>query len=133
MKAADSETVKSGATLPAPPEDKAIALSLLPASQVSLPVKLTSTPKPEDAESFSGFVSFEQMPAGHYQISLSSHGWIDVIQNGKPLEATGHTGSKDCADIRKSVRFEIEAGTFSLQVNGVRKDTIKIAVRPAAD
>jgi len=133
LRADDSEKVPSGAALAAPPTDKAIALALLPASKVTFVIKPTSTPKPEDAEAFGGVVTFGAPTAGHYQITLSAHGWIDVIQNGVPLEATGHTGSADCDGIRKSVRFEIGAGPYSLQVSGLKKDSLKIAIRPAAD
>jgi hypothetical protein len=134
MKAPDSQPAASGATLPQPPADKAVALALLPASQVSFPVKPTSTPKPEDAQSYAGIVTFEGFATpDHYQVTLSAHAWIDVVQKGAPLEATGHTGSKECDGIRKSVRFEIDAGPFSVQISGSLKDTIKIAIRPAAD
>jgi hypothetical protein len=120
--------------LAAPPTDKAIELALKPAAEVSFPAKPTSTPKPEDKDAFGGVVTFEGAPEpAHYQITLSTHGWIDVVQNGTPLEATGHTGSKDCDGLRKSVRFEVAPGPFSIQVSGVRKDSIRIAVRPAAD
>src|SRR5262245_48604240 len=91
MKAEDSEKASPGATLPAPPE-KAIALGLQPASEVKFVVTPTSTPKPEDATSFGGVVNFEKMPsAGQVQITISTHAWIDVVQNGATLEATGHT------------------------------------------
>lgn len=133
MKAADSEKIASGATLAALPQDKAIELALLPAAQVSFPATPTSTPKPEDAEAFGGVVSIEKPEAGHYQITLSGPGWIDVVQNGAPLEATGHTGSKDCDGIRKSVRFEVGEGPVAIQVSGVPKESIRIAVRPAVD
>lgn len=134
MKGADSEKVVSGITLPAPPKGKAIELSLLPASQVSFAAKPTSTQKPEDKETFGGIVSFDGTPAAvHYQVTLSGNGWIDVVQNGASLEATGHTGSKDCDGIRKSVRFEVGPGPFALQVSGVHKESIRIAIRPAAD
>ena len=83
---------------------------------------------------FGGIVSFDKLPeAGHYQITLSGHGWIDVVQNGKPLEATAHTGAIECEWIRKSVRFEIGAGPFSVQVNGLDKDTVRFTLTPAAD
>ncbi|HEX2842845.1 hypothetical protein [Hyphomicrobium sp.] len=134
MKASDSEATASGATLPKPPTDKAIALKLLPASQVSLSAKPTSTPQPDDAEKFAGVVTFEAPTApGHYQVTISTHAWIDVVQNGVPLETTGHTGAKNCDSIRKSVRFEIGSGPFSIQINSAPTDTIKIAIRPAAD
>lgn len=134
MTAADSTAVASGATLPVPPVDKAITLALVPAAQVAFPAAPTSTPKPEDADTLGGVVHFDGFPeAGHYQVTLSGPGWIDVVQNSAALEATAHTGSKECADIRKSVRFEIAPGPFAIQVAGVRAREVKIAVRPAAD
>lgn len=129
----DAIAVGSGDTLPAPASDKAIALALKPAPEVQLPSKPTSTPKADDASKFAGFVSFTKVEKGHYQVSMSGPGWIDVIQNGAPLEATGHTGSPECQDVRKSVRFEITEGPLTIQVHGVPKDSLKIAIRPAAD
>ena len=134
MKSADSEKVASGTTLAAPPKDKAIEIALRPAGEVSFPARPTSTQKPEDKDAFAGVVSFEgNAEPIHYQVTLSANGWIDVVQNGAPLDATGHTGSKDCDGLRKSVRFEVAPGPFAIQVNGVRATSIRIAVRPAAD
>ena len=59
---------------------------------------------------------------GVYQVTLSSVGWVDVVQNGAALPVTGHTGMKDCAAIRKSVRFEIGSGPFSVQLSGIPQD-----------
>jgi hypothetical protein len=133
MKAADSEQVASGATIAKVPADKAIALALSPVPEVKFPHQPMSTPKPEDAKAYGGFVTFESAEGGHMQVSLSTYGWIDVIQNGTPLESTGHSGSEGCDAIRKSVRFEIAPGPFSIQVSGVKANTIKFAIRPAAD
>lgn len=134
MKSPDSENVASGTTLAAPPKDKAIEIALKPVGDISFPTKPTSTPKPGDEDTFGGVVSFEgNAEPVHYQVTLSTNGWIDVVQNEASLEATGHTGSKDCDGLRKSVRFEVAPGPFSIQVSGVRKDSIRIVIRPAAD
>lgn len=133
IKPGDAVAATSGDTLPAPPSEKAIALALKPAPEVQLPAKPTSTPKADDASKFAGFVSFATVAKGHYQVTMSGPGWIDVIQNGAPLEATGHTGSPECKDVRKSVRFEMTEGPLVIQVHGVPKDTLKITIRPAAD
>lgn len=134
MRADAPEKVASGTRLASPPADKAIELALKPASEVKFAVTPTSTPKPEDATAFGGVVDFDGLSeAGPYQVTLSIHGWIDVVQDGKPLEAIGHTGADGCDAIRKSVRFEIGPGPFSIQVNGFRKGTVKFAIRPAAD
>ena len=131
--AADAEKAASGATLASLPGDKAIELTLKPAADVAFPVKPTRTPKAEDVKTFGGFVNIETAEAAHVQVTLSAHAWIDVAQNGKTLEATGHTGSHDCAAIRKSVRFETGSGPLSLQISGAKKETIRIAIRPASD
>ena len=133
MKATDSETVATGASLPAPPNDKAVALGLKPAAEVTLPATPTKTPKPGDDKTFAGVVTFENIPQGHYQVTLSAHAWIDVVQNGKALEATGHTGSSDCQFVRKSVRFEVADGPVAVQIYGSAATSMKFTIRPAAD
>lgn len=133
MKSGDSENVATGATLPAPPDGKAVSLSLKPAAEVALPATPTKTPKPGDDKTLAGVVTFENIPQGHYQVTLSAHAWIDVVQNGKALEATGHTGSSDCEFARKSVRFEIADGPVAVQIYGAQAATVKFAIRPATD
>lgn len=133
MDAANAEKVATGGTLASIPDARAIELALKPAADVTFPVAPTKTAKSGDAKTFSGFVSLEAKEAAHLQVSISDHAWIDVVQNGKALEATGHTGSHDCPQIRKSVRFEVGTGAFVLEISGAEKETIRIAVRPAAD
>jgi hypothetical protein len=133
MQAAGAEKVASGATLAALPDAGAIELALKPAADVTFPLTPTKTPKAGDAKTFSGFVGITDVEGAHVQVTISAHAWIDVIQNGKPLEATAHTGSENCPEIRKSVRFEVGSGPLILQISGSEKDVIRIAVRPAAD
>lgn len=133
FRSSDVIPLKSGDKFATPPDDKAISLRLRPAASVELPTPPTSTPKAEDAKRFAGFVSFENIPEGHYQVAISDHGWLDVVQDGKALESTGHTGSPKCSDLRKSVRFEMASGPFAVQIYGARGDTIRLAIRPAAD
>ncbi|WP_334149606.1 hypothetical protein [Hyphomicrobium sp.] len=133
MRAAEAEKAASGATLARLPDDKAVELALKPTSEVAFPAKPTRTPKAGDAKTFGGFVNVETAEAAHVQVTLSAHAWIDVVQNGKPLEATAHTGAMGCPVARKSVRFEVGAGPLTIQLSGADTETIRIAVRPAAD
>ncbi len=133
FRANDALPLKSGDTFATPPTDKAIRVQLRPSASVELPAPPTSTPKPDDAKRFAGVIHFEDIAEGHYQVAISTSGWVDVVQGGKALEATAHTGSPHCDELRKSVRFEIGAGPFAVQVYGVPSDTIRFAVRPAAD
>jgi len=134
MKAPDAEQADSGATIATLPAGKAIALALKPDSDVAFPVAPTRTPKTEDAAAaFGGVLTIGTVPEGHYQVTISTHAWIDVIQNGKALEATSHTGGQGCDAIRKSVRFELASGPVTFEISGAPKEAIRIAVRPAAD
>lgn len=131
--AAGAAQVATGASIKELPKDKAIELALKPAADVTLPAKPTGTPKADDKDAYAGFVVIEATEPAHIQVTLSSHAWIDAVQGGAPLEATGHTGSRDCPQIRKSVRFEAKSGPLTLQISSSKQNNIRIAVRPAAD
>ncbi|WP_245279894.1 hypothetical protein [Hyphomicrobium sp. 99] len=131
MKASDSQAVKSGAKLPTPPE-KALALSLEPMSAVSFPVAPTGKLKPE-GDVFGGFVNFDSPSSapGLYQVTLQTPGWVDVVQDGKSLKPTAHSGKSDCDGVRKTLRFNLDPGPFTIQFSNIKKDSIKFAIRQA--
>jgi hypothetical protein len=130
MKAAESEAAASGAKLASPPA-KAITLSLKPMSDVSFPVAPTSRHK-SHADAFGGIVDFDGVPeAGIYQVTLAKKGWVDVVQNGKAIRSAAHTGKKDCDGVRKSVRFEIGPGPFSIELSNFADPSAKFAIRRA--
>jgi hypothetical protein len=83
-------------------------------------------------DSSGGVISISNLPkAGSYQVTTSAEGWIDAVQNGKAVGAAAHTGRRDCADVRKSVRFDLQPGAVTLQLSGVDSKSIKVAVLPA--
>jgi len=131
MKASDSEALKSSAKLPSPPA-KAMTLSLEPMSAVTFPVAPTGRIKPQ-GDVYGGIVDFESPGSapGLFQVTLQSPGWIDVVQNGKPLKPTAHSGKSDCDGVRKTLRFNLEAGPFTVQFSNLKKDSIKFAIRQA--
>ena len=107
-------------------------LKLKPQASVTYPIAPSGKSKADAKEEFGGVLTFDGVAKpGVYQVTLSSRGWIDVVQGGAALSTVGHTGMKDCDAIRKSVRFEIGSGPFAVQLSGVPQDTIKIAVRAA--
>ena len=117
MKTSDNEAVTSGAKLSSPPA-KAIALTLEPMSEVSFPVAPTSRKKGNAGETFGGIVNFDRAAApGSYQVTIQTGGWVDVIQDGKALRPTAHSGKADCDDVRKSVRFNIDSGPFTIELS----------------
>jgi hypothetical protein len=105
-----------------------LALSKLDAAKLSLPPE--KAPK-EDAP-FAGLVTIAEIrEPGVYQVTLSDRGWIDMIKDGKYVPSAGNTMGRDCKGARKSVRFNLAAGTHTLQVSGVPAGTILVALRKA--
>lgn len=130
MRAPETDAAASGASLPAPPA-KAITLTLAPTPSVTFAVQPAKTKgKPE--ETFAALVNFAGTASpGLHQVSLSGSGWIEVIQNGKALPAVAYSGISDCESLHKSVRFDLAAGPFSVQLSDVSVASIKITIRKA--
>ena len=84
---------------------------------------------------FAGFASVKAAPkaapkAGLYTVSLSSGGWLDVVQDGHFLKPVAFSGATDCDGIRKTVKYELSASPFVRQVSGTRENAISIAILP---
>jgi len=131
MSAADADTVQSGATIAAAPA-KAVVLTLKPSKSETLPVMSGVKKQAVGGDSFSGWFKIGNIEkAGLYQVSLSRDGWIDVAQNGKLTDSTGFTGRRECAVLRKSVRYELATGETLIQIVGSPTETIKVTIKPA--
>ena len=114
----------SRATWPLP---FATMVTLLPFSEVKFPVAPERAPKSDNT--FAGFVE-APAPAqsGTYKITLSSEGWIDVAQNGERIKSITATGATGCDGVRKSVKFQLRAAPFTVQLSGVPANSIGIAI-----
>ena len=125
----EMQHVASGATLDLFP-DHGIALELQPHEAV--PYALPPGRPPKIANSSGGLVVISSVPkAGSYQVTASAEAWIDIIQDGKALSSIAHSGRRDCPDVRKSVRFDLQSGAVTIQVSGVGSKLIKLAILPA--
>ena len=72
--------------------------------------------------------------------SLQVRGWVvvggnrhvdlvvDVVQDGRRLKSLTATGATGCAGVRKSVKFELAATPFTMQLSGVQANSIGIAI-----
>ena len=128
LTAPDRTKLATGGELAALPAG-GVTLALVAPADAGLPTPPERAPK---EGTFAGFVSVKAPPqAGLYSISLSSGGWLDVVQNGSFLKPKAHSGVTDCDGIRKTVRFELSAAPFVLQVSGTRENSISIAILPA--
>jgi hypothetical protein len=126
LTSANTVTVASGMKL-ALPLPVAVTIDLAPFADAKLPMAPERAPR--KADSFAGFISVPApSQAGSYKITLSSAAWIDVTQDGHYLKSTAHTGAVGCAGIRKSVKFDLAAAPFAVQLSGVPANKIAVAI-----
>lgn len=118
--------VASGASVKAP-LPLAVVLTLLGFADAKLPMAPERAPRLP--ASFAGFVKVAAPPqAGTYKISLSSEAWIDVVQAGHLVKAGPHSGATGCEGLRKSVKFDLAAEPFIVQLSNVAQDSIRMAI-----
>jgi hypothetical protein len=128
LTAADRAKLTSGSEVTSMPST-GMTLSLRPPADAKLPTPPERAPKDG---TFAGFASFKTAPkTGLYTISLSAGAWIDVVQDGHMLKPKGFSGATDCDGIRKTMKFELSANPFVLQISGAREDSISVAILPA--
>jgi hypothetical protein len=102
-------------------------VALVPFADAKLPTPPELAPKSPDT-----FAGFFQAPApkqsGSYKITLSAEGWIDVTQSGNTVKSTAFSGAFGCEGVRKSVKFDLAAAPFTVELSGVKADTIKVVI-----
>lgn len=128
LTAPDRTPVTSGADITALPA-KAMMLTLRPSSDAGLPTAPERAPK---EGTFSGFISIKDAPpAGSYTISLSAGGWVDLVQDGRALKPAAFSGATDCDGIRKTMKFDLAAKPFVLQVSGLKDADVSVLIAPS--
>jgi hypothetical protein len=127
LTAPDRIKLASGGELAALPT--AITLGLQPPAEAGLPTPPERAPK---EGTFAGFANFKNAPKpGVYTVSLSAGGWIDLVQDGHALKPKAFSGATDCDGIRKTMKYEISASPFVLQISGIKENAVSIAILPA--
>jgi hypothetical protein len=105
----------------------ATIVALVPFADAKLPAPPERAPKSPD--SFAGYFEAKAPPqAGSYKITLSAEGWIDVAQAGQAVKSIAFSGALGCEGIRKSVKFDLAAAPFTVELSSVKADEIKIAI-----
>ena len=122
----EAPTLASGSSVTAA-VPVAVTVTLVPFADAKLPSAPERAPRLPDA--FAGFVQVAA-PAhdGVYKISLSSEAWIDVVQDGHLVKSQGFSGATGCAGIRKSVKFDLKAEPFAVQLSNVPANSIGVAI-----
>jgi len=125
---ATAAPVASGAEV-ARPLGAAVAISLARLGDAKLPQPPSRTPKQPDA--YAGFVRVPPLPKpGTYRITLSQGAWIDVFQDGHGVKSADFSGAAGCDGIRKSVKFELTATPFVVEITGSPTETIAVVITP---
>ena len=128
LTAPDRVKLASGGEVAALPST-GMTLGLSAPADAKLPTPPERAPK---EGTFAGFTSFKAPPkAGIYTVSLSAGAWVDLVQDGHPLKPKAFSGATDCDGIRKTMKYEISANPFVLQVSGTRDTSISIAILPS--
>ena len=128
LTAPDRIKLASGGELAALPST-GMTLALQAPADAKLPTPPERAPK---EGTFAGFANFKSAPkAGIYTISLSAGGWVDVVKDGHFLKPKAFSGATDCDGIRKTMKYELDAKPFVLQISGTREDSVSIAILPS--
>jgi hypothetical protein len=128
LTAPDRAKLTSGDELPTLPAS-GVTLALVAPTDARLPAPPERAPK---EGTFAGFLRVKTLPnGGLYTISLSAGGWVDVMQHGSLLKPRAFSGATDCDGIRKTMKYELSASPFELQVSGTRESSISIAILPS--
>ena len=126
LTAPDRAKLASGSEQAALPSS-AITLALVAPQDAKLPSPPERAPKDG---TFAGFTGIKAPKAGLYTVSLSSSAWVDVVQDGHLLKPVAFSGATDCDGIRKTMKYELSASPFVVQVSGTKEDSVSIAVLP---
>ena len=128
LTAPDRVKLSSGSDVAAMPST-GITLALVAPADAKLPSPPERAPKDG---TLAGFANFKGAPkAGIYTISLSNGAWVDVVQGGHFLKPKAFSGATDCDGIRKTMKYELAAQPFVLQVSGTKESAISIAILPS--
>ncbi|MEW6435677.1 MAG: hypothetical protein AB1508_00740 [Pseudomonadota bacterium] len=86
---------------------------------------------PKFPNSYAGFVTLAApASAGTYRVTLTHGAWIDVVQDGHLLKPTDHTGAIGCDGLAKSVKFNLTAAPFTVEITSSIAPTITLVVTP---
>lgn len=67
--------------------------------------------------SYGGLFEIEIKERGLYRVVLGNASWIDLIKDGKPAQSIAHAQGSENSGIRKMVDYNLEVGTYTLQLS----------------
>jgi hypothetical protein len=128
LTAPDRVKLASGGELAALPTT-GMTFALLTLAEARLPTPPERAPKDS---TYAGFANFKGAPSpGLYTISLSAGAWVDVIQDGHALKPKAFSGATDCDGIRKTMKYELSASPFVLEISGAKDNALSVTILPS--
>ena len=67
--------------------------------------------------SYGGIFKIAIKESGTYRVALGNASWIDVTKDAKPAQSIAHNGGPANSGIRKMVDYNLESGTYVLQLS----------------
>jgi hypothetical protein len=102
-------------------------LKLVPQATAKLPQDPSRPAKFPD--SYAGFVTLPApASAGTYRITIAHGAWIDVVQDGHVLKSTDHTGAVGCDGLAKSLKFDLAATPFTVEISSSTVPSVALVV-----
>ncbi|NHN88368.1 hypothetical protein GOB81_06960 [Acetobacter sp. LMG 1627] len=86
--------------------------------------------EPGGKVSSGGMIAFDAPVAGTYRVMLNVRAWLDVVHDGKALDAVHHQHGPACSTIGKMVDFPLPAGRSVIQLSGSGKPVSEVMVVP---
>ena len=80
---------------------------------------------------YSGMAQFTVPRDGTYSVMISEANWIDVIQNGQPIQSLQMRGRIPCAKYGKMIEFPLKRGEAIVQFFGAPYETVDILIAAA--
>jgi len=120
---------RDAAAAPSLELDRLYELTLAPHEQVQLPV---ADRKAHGAGTgFSGLVRLQIPAAGSYRVSVGSQMWVDLVSGSMLIATSDFAGQHGCDAPHKIVQFDLQPGTFILQMSGAAGDHVRVTVTRA--
>ena len=104
---------------------QAVDAALLPTPRVRYAV---APQKPGSAVSFGGLFTVDVAEGGRYRVSLSTRGWIDVVEGKAALPSVAHAHGPACTTLAKMVDYDLKPGRHLLQVAASGEPAVSLMI-----
>jgi hypothetical protein len=117
---------RNAVAAPAITPDTLYELLLAPREQVQLPVPPGKKNLAEP--SFAGLARLSIHSAGSYRVSVSQPFWVDMVSGKMLIASSDFAGRHGCAAPNKIVQFDLQPGTFLLQLSGGSTPRVRLSL-----